>query len=494
MMGREARASTKALEHRAHAAGDRTVTDHLANLSQARDFLQAVEPMLPAYPHGVFSYVAVTHEGETVVLRARLDLSIEEPVTFGGPVATATLCAGQARIKVSAEGVEACIRSIASGAGLPPVDDHLLKLLPRTPLQYSQGYSAHYEHCQPPNTVAGQHIHRLTLSGINRFQILNTRLKEIERELRDIGIDTVEELLRRFELRGSDDTTFELTAGPVAMINPESCVEGRHVSLRFRLAKELRASLCRVTVRNADSRAAHLTEVLRGESIQWTDQGNFREGQWEFDLPESAIVDCRIIYNGLVQQDVRLADQATLPNARRRMVDLVDPELRRLGKLLTDPKRTEGRDFEAGIAWLFQLLGFAPVHVGAMSGLTDEPDVFVMAPAGEVLIAECTIGVPDDDKLTLLVSRVARLRESAARSLGPSATGEIIGMLICARPPEELVSVRGKADEHGVLVLCRPEIEAAVARTQFAPDPAATLHQWRNLALMQILTGGRPLV
>lgn len=450
--------------------------------------------MLPAYRDGIFSYVAVTHEGETVVLRARLHLGIEEPIALRRPVATATLCAGQARIRVSPEGVRECIRSIANGAWLPPVDERLLKLLSRTPLQYSQGYSAYYEQCQPPNTVDGQHIYRLTLSGINRFQILGTRSREIEHELHDIGVNSVEELLSRFELRGSDETTVEISAGPVATINPKSFMKGRSVSLGLRLAKELQASLCRVTVRNADSRAANVTEVLRGDTIPWTEHGNVQEGQREFDLPESAIVDCRIIYDGRVQQEARLADPETLPNPRRRMVELVDPELRRLGKLLTDPKKTEGRDFEAGIAWLFQLLGFAPVHVGAMSGLTDEPDILVMAPAGEVLIAECTIGVPDDDKLTLLVSRVARLRESATRSQGPSATGEVIGMLICARPPGELVSVRSKAEEHGVLVLCRPDIEAAVARTQFAPDPAATLHQWRNLALMQILTGNRPLV
>ena len=42
----------------------------------------------------------------------------------------------------------------------------------------------------------------------------------------------------------------------------------------------------------------------------------------------------------------------------------MDPELRRLESLLTKPDKNQGRDFETGFAWLLQVLGFAPIHIG----------------------------------------------------------------------------------------------------------------------------------
>lgn len=61
-----------------------------ANSPQARDFVEAVHPMLPAYRVGVFSYVAVTHGGEKVILRARLELSCEEPLSLKHSLSTET--------------------------------------------------------------------------------------------------------------------------------------------------------------------------------------------------------------------------------------------------------------------------------------------------------------------------------------------------------------------------------------------------------------------
>lgn len=46
---------------------------------QIAAFFEAVEPILPAYRHALLSYVAIVHEGATVVLRAAVRLSVEPP-------------------------------------------------------------------------------------------------------------------------------------------------------------------------------------------------------------------------------------------------------------------------------------------------------------------------------------------------------------------------------------------------------------------------------
>lgn len=299
--------------------------------------------------------------------------------------------------------------------------------------------------------------------------------------------------MRAYDLGASDETTLEITTGPVAMFGADSRLAGRRVQLHFRIAGGLSVERIRINIRNSDSRVIGPIATLRGDAVEWTRLEGFQHGHWSFDLPSGAVIDCRILYDGRAQDDIRLADIAALPNARRMMTELVDPGLVRLTKALVNPNRNQAEDFEAGIGWLFQLLGFAPVHVSAMSGLKDEPDPLVMGPTGEILVVECTTGVPDDVKLTKLVSRAARLRENLRNAARTDTATIVIGMLISSRPSEELATVRVRADEHFVLLLGREDLEAALARTSFAPDAEGILRLWRDRTLVELLTGARKL-
>ena len=126
------------------------------------------------------------------------------------------------------------------------------------------------------------------------------------------------------------------------------------------------------------------------------------------------------------------------------------------------------------------MLGLAPAPLGKLSGLTDEPDIFAEGADGEMLVVECTTDVPDDDKLMKLVSRTARARDELSRSQGVSAP-PVLAVLFVPVPPEELGPIGAKAKAHGVIVLCRPEIEDAIRRTEFAPDAKQTIRHWRSL-------------
>jgi hypothetical protein len=464
-------------------------SDPLSQLMQARDFLHAVEPNLPAYRHAGFSYVALLHNGERVILRARLALMVDASNSHHDSLTTANLSAGYIRLDIDATAAEIFIRHAVANDWLPVVRDQLLKLVPRAPPQYSDGYSAFHDHAEPPHSHITQD--RLVLSGINRDLLVGTRSRELGRELQELGFNSIEELMKFYGLRGSEETTLEITADPVAAIHSSSKLDGFRVAIDFDLANRLDPVLFRLAVRNADPNVISTPITLKGDKVQWVEQAGRRKAVWAFDLTRSEIIDCRAVYAGNVQAALRLADLSALPNPLRNVIGLVDPNGSRLEKLLTEPGKKEGRDFEAAVAWLLQILGFASVHVGAMSGMSGEPDILARASPDIVLIVECTTGIPTDDKLTLLIARTAQMHESLRRSRQETASSEVLALFVTSRLPEEVVGMRRKAQMHSVVILCRPEIEQAVERSKFPPDPAAILRWWRELALTQFLTSER---
>lgn len=464
----------------------------LGNLKHVREFLDVVAPTLPAYRHAVFSYVAVNHNGEKAILRARLELATAAPALLKECVETPNLWAGQAHINLDAAGVEACIRCAVSNTWLPQVDNQLLKLLPKELPDLSKGYDAYYEPGRVSHGGLEGSIHRLVLGGINQFQLLSKLDRQLDKDLHNRGIDGVVELMRIYALSGSEESTLEIVAPPVAAFDSSSRVEGRHVTLGFSLALNLPRESFNIAARNADPNARDIPRTLNGRHVAWVEHSDHASGRWEFELRHNEVIDCRAVYDGCVQAQRRMADPKALPNRLRMMINLVDPECSRLVKVLTDPTRKQNEDFEAGIGWLLEVLGFATIHVSALSNMKDEPDILAIAPAGEVLVVECTIGVPDDDKLTMLISRVARMTR-LWESQSETASGGVIPILVTARPRSELRGILAKAEEHGIILLCKAEIEEAVARSEFKPDADAVLRGWRGLGLMRLMTGEQPL-
>jgi hypothetical protein len=461
----------------------------LSSFPQAAEFLRAVKPLLLAFNSGSFTFVSILHEGQQVILRARLSLSTNEDTPRRGLLRTQHLQAAQVEVPVVPGAIETCLLATVAGNWLPPIDDHLVKLLPRTQPPQTGGYSMYYESAVRSYMRADRQNERLIVSGASQFQLLSPIMWEVENELRDLGISSVSELMRLFALSGSDETTLEFAVGPVATIDPGSALDGRHVHLGFSLANGLAPDRFRCVLRNADPNLIGPLATYGGESISWTAGQFTRQGRWQFEMPQAAVVDCQVLYAGQIQGEVRLRDPLATPNPCRLLAELVDPGLSRLEELLVRPKRTEGEDFEAGIAWLLQMLGFAPIHVSAMSGMTDEPDLLAMAPGGTILIIECTTKVPDDKKLTMLVSRTVRMRHALGQCLGGEA-GEIMTLLISSLPAEEVVTIREKAVDHSVIVLTREDIVDAVARTNFGPDAIGALRHWKSSGLMRILTTG----
>jgi hypothetical protein len=166
--------------------------------------------------------------------------------------------------------------SAVSGDWLPPVGDHMLKLAPRTQPTGTAGYSAYHEPSDPVHVCANGSVERLVLSGIDRHQLIGLQMREVEGDLRELGLDTPGALFAAYQLKGSDETTLEVIASPVARIEPDSTISGRKVQLRVSLASELSPDALRITARNADPQVSDIPWTVPGNNLSWSADGPWR--------------------------------------------------------------------------------------------------------------------------------------------------------------------------------------------------------------------------
>jgi hypothetical protein len=372
-------------------------------LPQISSFLQAIAPLTPAYSHGVFTFVALLHQGEKVLLRGQLRLLVDRSATIRRSLQTTRLFAGQVALDLDAAAAETCLRRAVAGDWLPPLGDDLLKLLPRDQPGISSGYSAYHEPADAQHVRDKGAVERLVLTGISYGQLVGLQLSEVTGDLNELGFTFPGQLFGAYDLRGGggEDSSFEIIASPVAKIEPESTISGRKARVRIGLACSLSPERLRITSRNADTRVRDLPWTIGGANLGWTASGAYHYAEWQFDLLEDTVLHVRAVYAGRVHAESRLADPASTPNRLWRALEHVDPKLERLQELLTNPRMRDkdARDFETGTTWLLQLLGFTTVYLGDMSRFSGEPDVLAQAPNGDLILVECTIEVPDDGKL-----------------------------------------------------------------------------------------------
>jgi hypothetical protein len=308
--------------------------DLLSQPPQVLAFSEAIAPMLLAYRYGLLSFVAIVHKGDTVILRARLRLSVESPKSLRSAVNTRTLRAGQVRIDRSPMDLESLVSAALSGDWLPVSQDPLLKLLPES----SGRYAAYYENSAPSYARPLRDPEKLVISGLGRFELLSPRQKELDRELNEIAFDSLDELMRAYGLQGSDQATFEVAAESVANIDSTSELRGTRAEVVVRLARGLEADKFRLTLRVASPAADTIPQWVGGTDIKWTEDGGYLKGSRSFEFSHNSVIDCRAVYAGRIQEEVRLLDPRALPNRRRMILSVVDPGLRRFQSLLTNPK------------------------------------------------------------------------------------------------------------------------------------------------------------
>ena len=196
-------------------------------------------------------------------------------------------------------------------------------------------------------------------------------------------------------------------------------------------------------------------------------------GHFELAVPDGAVVQAFLSYNGETQQQYWMMDPSSLPNARLSAYSLFDKDLEVLRDFLfeaSQPRKNLQRDFEDGVAALLFVLGFSNVNIGGMQRLQEGPDGLCCTPSGDYGIIECTTGHPDrDDKLSKLFRRAQALRGVMDRA--GLQQRRLLPVLVTALARNEIPAAElTKAAEMKIAVVCKEDLEAALQRTTFGEN------------------------
>ena len=454
-------------------------------------FFELVQPWSAAYAHSTFSFVAILHENEHVILAGRLRLSRRTDAMRKLPVVTPNVVAAEVSMAGDVETMTSFVHSALSNSHFP-VGEHLLKF----PKDTTSSYSAYHDHASSPyrSWQRTTYIECLRLMGARRWDLINSRLPDLERELLPEGYRSLHGLMEEFGfgLPDADMVSIEINADPVLEISEDSKLRGSIVEIELRASVRLTTEPVTLTLADAQSDGRAFRRSIRGKDLDWLRTDRDWIGRCTIAVPEQSILICRALYAGSLHDETELLDPDALPNLRRTLVELADPGLQRLrGPLIAPKTNQEQNDFEAGIAVLLYMLGFDTVRVGGIKKLSEAVDIFALTPSGRVLVVECTTAVLDPkDKLGKLLARMDQANERLSAANPRFRPEQVTGVVVIPKMRSDLGIEWKSANERGVLILCRPEIEQALERTRLSPNADRVLDDWLRLGLTEVLTMG----
>jgi hypothetical protein len=181
-------------------------------------------------------------------------------------------------------------------------------------------------------------------------------------------------------------------------------------------------------------------------------------------------------YDGIALHEAFVQDLAKSVNLRRALHLALDKDGLIVEELLLKTGQSFQENFDHGVALLLNMLGFATALHGQAWKLKDQSvDVVALTPSGDVLLVECTTGLPNhNNKVSNLVRRLAEVRDLLERQ-GTGA--RILPVLATALPKAQAQNDIELLRRSGVALLAREDLAEALNRTQFHADPQAFYDQ-----------------
>jgi hypothetical protein len=445
-------------------------------------FLKQIEPWIGAYRDSRLSFVALLQEGEFVLIAARLRLQSPSYVALKDSISTPHLRVAEVPFAASSGRLVDFVGTLLTGR-LFPAGEQLVKFANSS----NAAYTAYHEH--PPDlgiAAPVPYLDALRLCGARKWDLLQNRHLEIERELTPHGYHSLDEVVSDWGLGhpNTDATMVEFIAEPVVQLMPSCAVRNERAFISIRLPIELKPEAASLTLIANENGAPSFRRLISHAEMQWQDAAPHRIGRCEVALPQPLLLTCRALYAGCLHDRCELLDTSNLPNMRRMLVELADPALKRLQGPLTAPKNHKEQDsFEAAVAALFYMLGFDAVRVGGVRKLEEAADIFATTPSGQILIVECTTELLDPrDKIGKLLARVSAARTQLSAARRDFKAAQLSGMIVIPKPRSELSLAFTTAEAHGLIVLARSDIEIALEATRHSFDADKVLSRWRKAA------------
>jgi hypothetical protein len=306
--------------------------------------------------------------------------------------------------------------------------------------------------------------------------------------------ETLAELGSAYSLGGyaGDSTAIEIVAQPVVAVAVNSLVAGTRAEPAILLAPALDPARCRLGYRVLSNGMVAARGSFNGDQLNWSDDGMWRRGVGQIDIPQAAVLQCFASYSDCTQHHYWIADPKNYQNPRRMAYQATDSQLEVLRDYLFEEKRPrkESRDFECGVALLAWMLGFSVGQIGQTPRLAEAPDFAGTTPNGDMLLVECTIGMlKADSKLQKLAERtqavIGSLEASGNRHV------RVLPVIVTALPRASVEVDIAAANSAGIGVATKETLLNLLGRTVAVPDAQTIFDEaWQSL---QATTDGFPV-
>lgn len=438
---------------------------------QISAFFEAVSPWREAYKQARLHYLAVRHGPHLLLLSARVYLGLASNDLPKERFRAGSIEAGQWDIPQDEMSVEQALIALLSEEGMA-IDGHgLLKLASDQDGEISVS-SPMLLH--PEGLNEGNRLAVLTVSGSHRFGYLPQPETDWMLKAGRVPFDTANELSVEYglgALRG-DTALLEVVALTTVQVSSRSTVLGTRANIGLWMAKGLDVPKAQIGYRVLDKARVVMRGSVSGNDLAWIDEGEASVGTTSIEIPTGGVMQCIASYGGHAHHVRWFADPSVFLNPRMAVLSAVDQSGQLLrGYLLPDlpPKGRAADQFEEAVSWVIWALGFSPASFGLSSKTRDAFDIVAVSPRGDFLVVECTLGLlRADSKLSKLSARVARLREmldaANMRHL------DILPVIITAMTREQVKADLAPADEIGVIVLTRENLEQVFNELLRFPD------------------------
>ena len=283
----------------------------------------------------------------------------------------------------------------------------------------------------------------------------------------------ISEIMSEYGLGGlyQDVISTEVIATTVLGFDNRSAVNATTATVILRFAKMLPSANVSIGYRVFSHGKVVERSIVKGSEINWAEADDAQIGTATISVPPGAVVHCYGNYLGATHTHWWVADPSTAQNSRRTVYETFDNELVVLKDFLTKAqgRGRNARDLEAGVSWLFWLLGFSIAQLGNTERTQDAADVIVVSPSGQYAIIECTTGLlRSDNKMPLLIARTEAVRRRLIAANQRHL--KVLPVMVTSRTREEVRADIEQAEKLGVLVLTQEWLEQAATRTLIAPN------------------------
>lgn len=447
------------------------------NMQHLNNFNEATRGILPSFRHSTFSYIALKEKDGYVLCKGHLHLDWRPPQSLPSNFDTPLIKAECATLSDLRLGAKELIESLLAG-GLQTSMGRF-----EFPAESGRSHQLHYyasfgQRHSPRDEIVRE-IH-FSIRGDKLTQGLEHReldsiIKSASMPFRNLA--ALAQAYRLGSISGSD-ANIETTSAPVSIFSPKCKVVGKKAYMFVLLPSGLATDQSSITYWLEAPNQVEARGKLEGNALSWSEDADIQTGHVEFEVPPGSIVHCVANYAGVPQHESKFSDPTTSHNPIHAIFKAFDQNCDGCKDVLFraykkgnggNPKSPDAREFETAVGWLFGMLGFNVVQIGATSQTSEAPDMVAFTRDGHVAVIECTTGfLKEDSKLPNLRDRTEKVRLCLAASGFQRL--KVLPVVVTQKTANEVSGEAATASKDGIYVIARESLESMLKRSEAPHD------------------------